>query len=185
MRGFSHLKGDGQDNSCSKRFRWRLSMTHVWYNIYDATFCYVIFCHFSVNNWCLTLWPMDCSMPAALSSTVSWSLFKFMFIELAMLLNHLILCFSLLLLPSIFPRIRVFPVSQLFTSGGQSIVASASASVLPMNIQGWFPLGLTDLISFQSKGLSRVFSSTTVQKHQFFDTQPSLWTASHIWWLRD
>ena len=64
--------------------------------------------------------------------------------------------------------------------GGQSIGASASASVLPMNIQGWFPLGLTDLISLQSKGLSRVFSNTTVQRHQFFSAQPCLWSNSHI-----
>ena len=69
-------------------------------------------------------------------------------------------------------------MSQLFTSGGQNIGASASASGLPMDIQGWFPLGLTGLISLQSKGLSRVFSSTTVQKHQFFDAQPSLWSSS-------
>ena len=62
---------------------------------------------------------------------------------------------------------------QLFTSGGQSIGASASASVLPMNIQDWFPLGLTSLISFQSKGLSRVFSNTTIQKHQLFSAQLS------------
>ena len=66
-----------------------------------------------------------------------------------------------------FPESRSFPVSQLFTSGGQSIGVSVSASVLPMNIQGLFPLGLTGLISLQSKGLSRVFSNTTVQKHQF------------------
>ena len=69
---------------------------------------------------------------------------------------------------------------QLFKSGGQSIGASALASVLPMNILDWFPLGLTGLISLQSKGLSRVFSSTTVQKHQFFGAQPSLWSNSHI-----
>ena len=64
--------------------------------------------------------------------------------------------------------------------GGQSIRASASASVFPMNIQGWFPLGLTDLISLLSKGLSRVFSNTTVQRHQFFSAQPCLWSNSHI-----
>ena len=69
--------------------------------------------------------------------------------------------------PQSFPASRSFPVSQLFASGGQSIGASASASVLPMNIQGWFPLGLTGLITFLSKRLSRVLSSTTVQKHQF------------------
>ena len=93
--------------------------------------------------------------------TISLSLLKFMSTELVMPSNHLVLCHPLLL-PSIFPSIRVFSVSQLFPSGGQSIGASASASVLPVNIQGWFPLGLTDLTSFLSRGLSRVFSSTTV-----------------------
>ena len=79
-----------------------------------------------------------------------------------------------------------FPVTQFFASGGQSIGVSASASVLPMNIQDWFPLGLTSLFSFQSKGLSRVFSSTTIWKHQFFGAQPSLWSNSHIhtWLLK-
>ena len=79
-----------------------------------------------------------------------------------------------------FPASGCFPVSQLFTSSGQSIGASASASVLPMNIEDWFPLGLTGLISLLSQGLSRVFSSTIVQKHQFFGAQPSLWSNSHI-----
>ena len=73
-----------------------------------------------------------------------------------------------------------FPMSGLFTSGGQSIRASTSASVLPMKTQDWSPLGWTGLISLQSKGLSRVFSNTTVQKHQFFGAQPSLWPNSHI-----
>ena len=73
-----------------------------------------------------------------------------------------------------FPELESFPMSELFSSGGQNIGVSASASVLPMNIQGWFPLGLTDLITLQPKGLSRVFSNTTVQKHQLFGTQPSL-----------
>ena len=79
-----------------------------------------------------------------------------------------------------FPASGSFPMSQFFISGGQSIGASPSASVLPMNIQGWFPLGLTAWISLQSKGLSRVFSSTTVQKNQFFGTRPFLWSNSHI-----
>ena len=79
-----------------------------------------------------------------------------------------------------FPASGSFPMSWLFTSGGQSIGASASVSVLPMNIQDWFPLGLTGLISLSSKGLSGVFSSTTVQKHQFFSVQLSLWSNSHI-----
>ena len=78
-----------------------------------------------------------------------------------------------------FPTSGSFPVSCLFTSGGQSI--GASVSVFPMNIQGWFPLGLAGLISLQSKGLSRVFSNTTVQKHQFFCiVVPSLWYNSHV-----
>ena len=78
-----------------------------------------------------------------------------------------------------------FQWGQLFALSDQSIGASASASVLPMNIQGWFPLGMTGLISLQSKGLARVFSSTTVWKHQFFSTQPSLWSNSsiHTWLL--
>ena len=86
--------------------------------------------------------------------------------------------------PQSYPASRSFLMSQLFTSGGQSIEASASASVLPMIIQGWFPLGLTGLISLQFKGPSRVFSSTTVQKHQFFGAQPFIWSNSHIYtWL--
>ena len=90
--------------------------------------------------------------------------------------NHLILCHSL----QSFPASGSFQMSRLFASRGQSIGASASASVLPMNIQGWFPSGLTGLISLQSKELSRVFSSTTIGKHQFFSAQPSLWSNSYI-----
>ena len=86
-----------------------------------------------------------------------------------------------LLLPSVVPRIRLFfLMSQFSASGGQSIGVSASASVLPMNIQDWFPLGLTGLTSLLSKGLSRVFSNTTVQNHQFFGAQLCLWSNSHI-----
>ena len=79
-----------------------------------------------------------------------------------------------------FPASESFPMSQFFTSGGQIIESSASASVLPVNIQDWFPLGLTGLISLQSKGLSGVLSNITIQKHQFFHTQPSLWSNSHL-----
>ena len=84
-----------------------------------------------------------------------------------------------------FPASGSFPMSQIFASSGQSIGASTSASILPMNIQGWFPLGWTGLISLLSKELSRVFSNTTVQKHQFFSTQLSLWSNSqsiHDYW---
>ena len=78
------------------------------------------------------------------------------------------------------PSIRVFSNESALWIGDQSIGASASALVLPMNIQDWFPLRLTGLISLQSKGLSSIFSNTTVQKHQFFSTQPYLWSNSHI-----
>ena len=85
---------------------------------------------------------------------------------------------------NLFQHQGLFPMSQFFTSGDQSSGTSASASVLPMNIQDWFPLGLTGLISLQSKSLTRVFSNTTVQKHKFFGAQLSLWPNSHIYtWL--
>ena len=110
--------------------------------------------------------------------TISRSFLKLMFIYSVMPSNDLILCH--LLFPPAFnlPASGSFPLSQFFTSGGQSIGASASTSVLPVNIQDWFPLGLSGLISLQSKGLSRVFSDTTVPKHQFFSTQFSLWSSS-------
>ena len=117
--------------------------------------------------------PWTTACQASLSITNSQSLPKLMSIELVMPSNHLILCCPLLS-PSIFPSIRVFSMSQLFASGDQSIRISAAASDLPMNIQDWFPLGWTGWIPLQSKGLSRVFSNTTVQKHQFFCTQFSL-----------
>ena len=82
--------------------------------------------------------------------------------------------------PQSFPASGSFPMSRLFAAGGQSIRASVLVSVLPMNIQGWFPLRLADLISLLSKWLSRVFSSTTVWKHEFFRAQPSLWSNCHI-----
>ena len=126
--------------------------------------------------------PWTAARQAFLSNTNSRSLLKVMSTELVMPSNHLILCRPLLLLQSIFPSISVFPMSQFFASGGQSI--RASASVLPMTIQDWFPLGLTDLIFFLSKGLSRVFSNTTAQKHQFFSAQlydPTL-TSIHDYW---
>ena len=83
-----------------------------------------------------------------------------------------------------FPASGSFPMSQFFALGGQSIGVSASASFLPMNIQDWFPLELTGWISLQSKGFSRVFSNTTIQKHQFFNAQTCLWSNSHIYtWL--
>ena len=114
-----------------------------------------------------------------LSITNSQSLLKLISIESVMASNHLIFCCLLLSCPPSFQALGSFPMSWLFVSAGQTVVITASVSVLPMNIQGWFPLRLTDLISLLSKGLSRVFSSTTVWKHQFFSAQPSLWSSSH------
>ena len=125
-----------------------------------------------------TPWTAACQAP--LSFTISWSLLRLESIESVMLSNHLILCYPLLISLQSLSASRTFPMSWLFTSGGQSIGASASSSVLPMNIQGWFPLGLNGLTSLLSKGLSRIFSRNTIQKHQFFGAQLSLWSNSHI-----
>ena len=125
--------------------------------------------------------PWTAARQAPLSFTISQSLLKLMSIESVMPSNHLILC-----RPPFPPALSLsqqqgfFPVSQLFASGGQIIGASALASVLPVNIQGWFPLGWTGWISFQSKELSWVFPNTTVEKHQFFGAQSSFWSNSHI-----
>ena len=125
--------------------------------------------------------PWTAAHQDSLFFSISQRLLKLMSIDPVMPYNHLSLCHPLFL-PSDFPSIRSFPMSWLFASGMQRIGVSAAASVLPMNIQDWFTLGLTSLISLQSKGLSRIFSSTTVQKHQFFGTQflygPTL--TSHI-----
>ena len=134
---------------------------------------------FSCSVMSYTAMSWTAARQASLSFTLTRSLLECMSIEPVMPSNHLILGHPLLLSQSS-PASGSFPMSQLFTSGGQSIGASASASVLPMNIQGWFLLGLMGLISLQSKGLSRVFSSTTVSKHQFFGAQPSLRSNSHI-----
>ena len=115
----------------------------------------------SVAQLCPTLcYPKTAACQASLFITNSQSLLKLMSIASVMPSNHLILCHLLPLLPSIFPSIRVSSKSHFFASGSQSIGASASASVHPVNIQDSIPLGLTDLISLQSKGLSRVFSNT-------------------------
>ena len=118
--------------------------------------------------------PCTAARQASLSITNSQSLLKLMSIESVMPSHHLILCHPLLLPPSVFPSITVFSSESVLRIGGQSIGVSASASVLPMNIQDWFPLAWTGWISLLSKGFSRVFSNTTVQKHQFFGTQLSL-----------
>ena len=114
-------------------------------------------------------------------STINFqSLLKLMSIDSVMPSNRLILCCPFSFHPQSFLISGSFPISQFFASSSQSIEISASASVLPMNIQGWFPLGLIGWISLQFKGLSRVFHSTTIWKHQLFGAQPSLWSNSHI-----
>ena len=129
----------------------------------------------SVAQSCLILCdPVNQPGQDSLSITNSRSWLKIMSIELVMPSSHLILCRPLLLLPSIFPSIRVFFNELALRLGGQSIGVSASTSVLPMNIQGLLPLEWTGLISLQSKGFSRVSSNNTVQKHQFFSPQLSL-----------
>ena len=142
--------------------------------------CYAMLSHFS----CVWLFatPWTTAHQASLPITNSQSPPKPISVKSVMSSNHLIPCRPLLLLPSVFPSIRVFTMRQLFESGGQRPKYwSFSFSISPSNdYSGWFPLGLTALISLQSKGLSRVFSNTTVQKHQFFSTQPSLWSSSHI-----
>ena len=125
-----------------------------------------------------TRWTAACQ--SSLSLTISQSFPKFMSIVSVMPSSHLILCRPLLCLFSIFPSIWVFSNDPAICIRQPKFGASASVSVLPKSIQGWFPLRFTGLISLQSKRLSRVFSSITVQKHQFFSTQPSSWSNSHI-----
>ena len=125
--------------------------------------------------------PWTAARQASLSITNSRSLLKLMPIKLV--IDHPTISSSVIPFSSClqsFPASGSFPMSQFFISDGQSIGVSASASILPMNIQGWFPLGLIGWMSLQSKGLERVFSNTEVQKHQFFGAQLSLWSNSHI-----
>ena len=112
--------------------------------------------------------------------TIFWSLLKLMPIKSVMPSNYLISVIPFSSCLHSFPTSGSFQINQFFTSGGQNTGVSVSASVLPMNTQDWSPLGWTGWISLQSKGLSRVFSNTTVQKHQFFSAQLSLWSNSYI-----
>ena len=143
-----------------------------------------------MQNYCLLLFshqimsdsevPWTAPCQASQSLNISWSMLWPMSIEWVMPSSHPILYILFSLSLQSFPASESFPVSQFFASGGQTIGTSASASIFSMNIKDWFPLGLTGLISLQSKGLLRVFSSTTVQKHQFFSAQISLWFNAHI-----
>ena len=145
-----------------------------------SLFCYI---HFvvviqSLSHVQLFATPWTAAFQASLSFTISQRLLKLMAIESVMPSNHLVLIVPFSSCCQSFPASGSFLMSQLFASGGQS--CRASASVLPVNIQDLFPLEWTGLISLQFKGLSRVFSNITVQKHQFFGAQPSLWSNCHI-----
>ena len=129
------------------------SLSYVWLFVTLGTVAHQAFLSFTISQSLLKLMSVETVMPSKFSSSVT--------------------CFSSC--PQPFPASGSFLMSWLFVSAGQSIRGSASASVLPVSIQGWFPLGLTGVISLLPKELLRVFSSTTVQKHQFFGSQPSLW----------
>ena len=149
---------------------------HQWVT---NTFTFHMYSVSSVQELCPGLCdPMDCSMPGSYPSPTprAYSNSRSLHWWCHPTISSSVVPFSSHL--QSFPESGSFPMSQFFTSGGQNI--EASASVLPMNIQNWFPLGWTGWISSQSKGLSRVFSNTTVQKHQFFGTRFSLWSNSHI-----
>ena len=157
---------------------WIAWTFHMWWrNIMLLLIFWPVVVVQSLSPAWLFATPWTPARQISLSFTISKSLLKLMSIELVMASNHLILWHPWILLPSIFPSKDFFErfflsllMSQLL--GSQSIGASASASVLPKTIQACFPLGLTGLISLQSKGLSTVFSNTTVQRHQFFGTPP-------------
>ena len=173
-------------NQQEKKFNWILSkilrkIFHQWRLSKDSgklasekmlnTICHSVQLLSRVQLF-TTPWIAVCQ--ASLSIANSWSLLKLMSIELVMPSNHLIFCHPLHLLPSIFPSITVFSTESVLCIRWPNYWSLASTSVLLMNIQDWFPLGCIGWISLQSKGLSRVSSNTTVQKHQFFGTQLSL-----------
>ena len=149
----------------AKSWTWlsdfHFTFTYTWKKLQDQAISSVQ----SLSCVRLFATPWITARKASLSITNSWSSPKLMSIKLLMPSSHLILCCPLLLLPSIFPSLRVLSSESLLYIRWPSIGASASASVLPMNIQNWFPLRLTGLISLLFKGLSKDFSSTTVQKH--------------------
>ena len=142
-----------------QKFEHNLKMDHQFSSV-----------QFSCSVMSVSLQPWTAAQQFSLSITNSPSLLELMSIKLMMSSNHLILCRPFLLLPSVFPSIRVFFNESVLCIRWPSTVTSASSSVLPMNIQGSFLLGLSVLMYLMSKGLSRVFSNTTVQKHQFFGT---------------
>ena len=142
-------------------------------NVFHLYACNILFLisHSVVSD---SATPWTATHQASLSFTISWSLIKLMSVESVIPSNRLILCCPLLLLPSVFPSIRVFYNESALHSRWPKYLSFNLASVFPMNIQDWYPLRLTGLISLQPKGLSRVFTNT-IQNHQFFRAQPSSW----------
>ena len=171
------LSGNGQHAlSCD----YAETRHQFWMLGREKDFCSILFNSVqSLSHVQLFATPWVAAHQASLSITSSWSSPKLMCIESVMPFSHLILC-SLSSCPQSLPESGSFPMSQLFAWGSQSTGVSALASFLPMNTQDWSHLGWTGWISLQSKGLSRVFSNTTVQKHQFFSTQLSSQFNSHI-----
>ena len=161
-----------------KKSLWHQIAFPKWFLVTTSSTCVQELIHHSLADFvgvqslsCVWLFasPWTAAHQAFLSFTISWSLFKLMSMESGMPSTHLIFCCSLLF-PQSFPESGLFSMSCFFVPGGPS--TGASASVFPMNIQGWFPLRLTSWISLQAKGHSRVFSST-IGKHQFFCAQSS------------
>ena len=153
---------------CSWDVRMKLQCLDSKSSEHWVLFSCLMCCSVQLSRVRLFATPWIAARQASLSIVISWSSLKLMCIESVMPSSHLILCRPLLLLPPIPPSIRVFSNESTLAWGGQSTGVSASASFLPKNTQGWSPLEWIGWISLQSKGLSRVFSSTTVQKHQFF-----------------
>ena len=160
-----------------------ICLCHLWF-LSSVQFSRSVVSDFFHPHGCCRVWlfspPWTAARQASLSIANSQSLLKLMSTKLVMPSDHLNLCHPLLLTPSIFPRIRVFSNESALHIRWLKYWSSASTSVLPMNTQDWSPLEWTGWISFQSKGLSRVFSNTTVQKHQFFGAQLSSQSNSHI-----
>ena len=177
------------------------AIDHVFFNLKNKTFrvfpfgwAKMLYCYYINWNFFITQFssvaqlsptfcnPMDCSMPDLPVPHLS-KIAHVHVIESVMSSNHLILWCPLLLCPQLFPTLGTFPISELFASGDQNTGVSTSASVPPMSIQSGFPLRLTGLISLLSSGLSGVFSSITVRRHQFFGILPSLrFTSNNPTW---
>ena len=175
----TYTSQDAYQNAFQKRGRYFLHYhnTIITPCVILNAFCSVVAQSLSHVQLFATPWTAACQ--GSLSFTISWSLCKLMSIESIMPSNHLILCHPLLL-PEIFPNVRVFFSESTLHNRWPKYWSFNFSISPPMNIQGWFPLGLTGLITLLSRGLSRVFPSTTVWRHQFFGAQSSLWSNSHI-----